>query len=160
MRRTLTALLIALLAISLSGCGAGTNAATRNIKQVTDGVEEEITSDGNNVKLVNILVVATADGAGVLVGTVVNSMPDEDALLGVAINGQVASVTGTNSLAQNTPIIFEGPSANAKAVVAALGAKAGQNVQVTMFFARAGQVNVLAIIRDQRDTYAGIIGID
>jgi hypothetical protein len=29
-----------------------------------------------------------------------------------------------------------------------------------MFFARAGQVNVLAIIRDQRDTYAGIIGID
>ena len=156
MRRTLTALLIALLAISLSGCGAGTNAATRNIKQVTDGVEGAITTDGNNIKLVNILVVATADGAGVLVGTVVNSLPTEDALLGLAINGQVAAVTGTNSLMQNSPIIFEGPSANAKAVVAALGAKAGENVQVTMFFVRAGQVNVKAIIRDQRDTYAGI----
>ena len=50
MRRTLTALLIASLAISLSGCGAGTNAATRNIKQVTDGVEGAITTDGNNIK--------------------------------------------------------------------------------------------------------------
>jgi len=156
MRRTLTALLIALLAISLSGCGAGTNAATRNTKQVTDGSEAAITSDGNNIKLVNILVVATAEGAGVLVGTVVNSMPTEDTLLGVAINGQVATVTGTNSLAQNSPVIFEGPSANAKAVVAALGATPGQSVQVTMFFAHGGQVNVLAIIRDQRDTYAGI----
>jgi hypothetical protein len=156
MRRTLTALLIASLAISLSGCGAGTNAATRNIKQVTDGVEGAITTDGNNIKLVNILVVATAQGAGVLVGTVVNSMPTEDALLGVAINGQVATVTGSNSLKQNSPIIFEGPSTNAKAVVAALGATPGQSVQVTMFFAHAGQINVQAIIRDQRDTYAGI----
>lgn len=156
MRRTLTALLIALLAISLSGCGAGTNAATRNINQVTDGSEAAITSDGNNIKLVNILVVATAEGAGVLVGTVVNSMPTEDALLGVAINSQVATVTGTNSLAQNSPIIFEGPSANAKAVVAALGAEAGQSVPVTMFFAHGGQVNLQAIIRDQRDTYAGV----
>jgi len=156
MRRTLTALLIASLAISLSGCGAGTNAATRNIKQVTDGVEGAITTDGNNIKLVNILVVATAEGAGVLVGTVVNSMPTEDALLGVAINGQVATVTGSNSLMQNSPIIFEGPSTNAKAVVTALGATPGQSVQVTMFFARAGQVNVQAIIRDQRDTYAGV----
>ncbi|CAB4700928.1 unannotated protein [freshwater metagenome] len=156
MRRTLTALIIALLAISLSGCGAGTNAATRNTNQVTDGVEAAITADGIKIKLVNILVVATTEGAGVLVGTIVNSMPDEDALLGIAINGQVATVTGSNSLMQNKPIIFEGPSTNAKAVVATLGATAGQNVQVTMFFARAGEVNVKAIIRDQRDTYAGI----
>ena len=156
MRRTLTALLIATLAISLSGCGAGTSASTRNITQVTDGVEATISTNGSNIKLVNILVVATAQGAGVLVGTVVNSLPAEDALLGVAINGQVATVAGTNALAQNTPIIFEGASANSKAVVAALGAKAGEHVQVTMFFAHAGEVTVQALIRDQRDTYAGI----
>ena len=156
MRRTLTALVIATLTLSLSGCGAGTSASTRNINQVTDGVEAAITTDGNNIKLVNILVVATPEGAGVLVGTIVNSLLTEDALLGVAINGQVATVTGTNTLAQNAPVVFEGPSANAKAVVGALGAVAGQNVQVTMFFAHAGQVTVQAIIRDQRDTYAGI----
>ena len=156
MRRTITALAIATLTVSLSGCGAGTSAATRQIKQVTDGVEATINTDGNNIKLVNILVVATPEGAGVLVGTVVNSLPNEDALLGLAINGQVATVTGTNTLAQNKPVIFEGPTANAKAVVGALGASAGQSVQITMFFAHAGQVTVNAIIRDQRDTYAGI----
>ena len=156
MRRALTALLIATLTISLSGCGAGLNAETRKLKQVTDGVEATVNTDGNNIKVVNLLVVETAEGAGVLVGTIVNSLDQEDALLGVAINGQIASLTGSNVLAKNKPVIFEGPSATIKAVVPALGAKAGQRVQVTMFFARAGEVSVQAIIRDQRDDYAGI----
>ena len=156
MRRVVTAFLIALLTISLSGCGAGLNAETRNLKQVTDGVEAAITTNGNNIKVVNLLIVETAAGAGVLVGTLVNSMDQEDTLLGLAINGQVATLTGTNALAKNTPVIFEGPRANAKAVVPVLGAKAGQSIQVTLFFARAGEVTVQAIIRDQRDDYAGI----
>jgi hypothetical protein len=156
MRRVVTAFLIALLTISLSGCGAGLNAETRNLKQVTDGVEAAITTNGNNIKVVNLLIVETAAGAGVLVGTLVNSMDQEDTLLGLAINGQVATLTGTNALAKNTPVIFEGPRANAKAVVPVLGAKAGESIQVTLFFARAGEVTVQAIIRDQRDDYAGI----
>ena len=156
MRRVLTALLIATLAVSLSGCGAGLNAETRKLKQVTDGVEATVNTDGNNIKVVNLLVVETAEGAGVLVGTLVNSLDQEDALLGVAMNGQIASLTGSNVLVKNKPVIFEGPSANIKAVVPVLGAKAGQRVQVTMFFARAGVVTVQAIIRDQRDDYAGI----
>lgn len=156
MRRVLITLLIATLTLSLTGCGAGLNAETRNLKQVTDGVEATVNTAGNNIKVVNLLVVETAEGAGVLVGTLVNSLDQEDALLGVAINGQIATVTGSNVLAKNKPVIFEGPSANIKAVVPVLGAKAGQSVQVTMFFARAGQVTVQAIIRDQRDTYAGI----
>ena len=156
MRRVLTSLLIATLTVSLSGCGAGLNAETRKLKQVTDGVEATVNTEGNNIKVVNLLVVETAEGAGVLVGTLVNSLDQEDALLGVAINGQIASLTGSNVLVKNKPVIFEGPSANIKAVVPILGAKAGQRVQVTMFFARAGEVTVQAIIRDQRDDYAGI----
>ena len=156
MRRVRIAFFIATLTVSLSGCGAGLNAETRNLKQVTDGVEATVNTDGNNIKVVNLLVVETAEGAGVLVGTLVNSLDQEDALLGVAINGQIASLTGSNVLAKNKPVIFEGPSANIKAVVPILGAKAGQRVQVTMFFARAGEVTVQAIIRDQRDDYAGI----
>ena len=156
MPRVVTAFLIALLTISLSGCGAGLNASTRNIKQVTDGVEATVNTDGNNIKIVNLLVVETANGAGVLVGTLVNSMDQEDVLLGLAINGQVATITGINALAKNTPVIFEGPRANAKAVVPVLGAKAGESIEVRLFFARAGEVTVQAIIRDQRDDYAGI----
>ena len=54
MRRALTALLIATLSISLSGCGAGLNAETRNLKQVTDGVEATVNTEGNNIKVVNL----------------------------------------------------------------------------------------------------------
>ena len=156
MRRMLIALLTTILALSLTACGAGFNASTRQVSQVTDGVEGAIKTAGNNIKLVGVLIVETPGGAGVLVGTVVNSQMDEDALLGVRINGVVANVTGTNTLAQNVPIRFEGESANAKAVAPVLNAKAGSHVQVTMFFARAGEITLLAIVRDQRDTYAGI----
>lgn len=156
MPRIKIALVTSILALSLTACGAGFNASTRQVSQVTDGVEGVIKTDGNNIKLLNILVVETAAGAGVLIGTIVNSQANEDALLGVAINGSVATVTGTNVLPQNSPIRFEGESANAKAVAPILNAKAGSHVQVTMFFARAGEITVLAIVRDQRDTYAGI----
>ena len=83
MRRIRIALITSVLALSLTACGAGFNASTRQVSQVTDGVEASIKTDGNNIKLVNILVVETAQGAGVLIGTVINGESNEDALLGV-----------------------------------------------------------------------------
>jgi hypothetical protein len=156
MRRTGIALITLTLALSLTACGAGFNASTRNFKQVSDGVEGSISTDSNNIKVVNVLIIETTEGAGVLVGTVVNSLPAEDALLGVAINGVVATVTGKTSLVQNEPVTFEGEVANAKAVVPALNAKAGSNVQVTMFFANAGEITLTALVRFQSDRYAGV----
>jgi len=156
MRRIGISVLSLMLAFSLTACGAGFNASTRQVKQVTDGVEGTISTGDNLIKAVNILVVETASGAGVLVGTVVNSRPMEDALLGVAVNGVVATVSGNTSLVQNAPITFEGDSANAKAVVPTLNSKAGAHVLVTMFFARAGKLTVLAIVRAQSDRYAGV----
>jgi hypothetical protein len=160
MRRTLSALVIASLAVSLSGCGAGPNAPTRQIRQVTDGVEASITKDGNDIKIVNLLVVAAAGGNAVLVGTVVNNSDKEDALLGVAINGTTATYTGKNILPKNSPIIFEGPSANAKVVLGGFGAAAGTHVKVGLFFAHAGAVTVDAIVRDTRDTYKDVTAGD
>ena len=156
MRRTGIAVLSLTLALSLTACGAGFNASTRQVNQVTDGVEGTISTNDNLVKAVNILVVATNDGAGVLVGTIINSRPTEDALLGVAINGVVATVTGNSSLKQNSPITFEGDSANAKAVVPALNLKAGTHVQVTMFFARAGELTVSTLVYSQSEKYEAV----
>ncbi|CAB4865643.1 MAG: hypothetical protein F2786_03440 [Actinobacteria bacterium] len=156
MRRTGISVLSLMLALSLTACGAGFNASTRQVKQVSDGVEGTISTSDNLIKAVNILVVETTDGAGVLVGTVVNSRPTEDALLGVAINGVVATVSGNTSLVQNAPITFEGDSANAKAAVPALNTKAGAHVLVTMFFARAGELSVLALVHAQSERYAGV----
>ena len=156
MRRILSALAIAALTVSLTGCGAGLNASTRQIAQVTDGAEAQVIGDGNNIRVVNLLVVAAEGGTGVLVGTVVNAVDTEDALLGVAINGSVLTYTGKNNLPKNSPIIFEGDSANAKAVLTGFGAQPGTNVTITMFFARAGEVTKSVIVRDNKDEYAGI----
>ena len=158
MRRTISALVIAALAVSLTGCGAGSNASTRQVRQVTDGVEGSITKDGNNIKIVNLLVVAAGGGNAVLVGTIVNTGDTEDALLGVAINGSAANYTGNSTLPKNTPIIFEGDRANAKAVLGGFGGSAGSNVKVGLFFAKAGSITLDAIVRDTRDAYAGVTG--
>ena len=156
MRRILSAVVISTLALSLTGCAAGFNAATRDISQVTDGAEASIISTENNIRVVNLLVVAAEGGTGVLVGTIVSASENEDALLGVAINGTVAQYTGKNNLPQNSPIIFEGPRANAKAVLPGFGAKAGTYVRVTMFFARAGEITKDVIVRENKDEYAGV----
>jgi hypothetical protein len=156
MRRIFSAVVIAALAISLSGCAAGNNASTRQVKQVTDGVEGSITKDGNNIKILNLLVVAVGGGNAVLVGTIINNADADDALLGIAINGTTLTYTGTNTLPKNTPIIFEGDRANAKAVLGGFGGTAGSNVKVSLFFAKAGEITLTAIVRDTRDDYAGI----
>jgi len=156
MRRTISAFAIAALAVSLSGCGAGQSASTRHVNQVTDGVEASITQDGNNIKIVNLLVVATPGGNAVLVGTIVNNGDKDDALLGIAINGSTANYTGNSMLPKNVPIIFEGDRATAKAVLAGFGAPAGSRVKVGLFFAKAGEMTLNAIVRDTSDIYAGV----
>jgi len=77
-------------------------------------------------------------------------------LLGITAGGVQANITGEKELRQNEPIRFEGEVATSKAVFPGVGAEAGKNVTVTLAFARAGVVTLNAIIRDQRDDYAGI----
>jgi hypothetical protein len=151
------ALISSALALSLSACGgSGPDAATRLIKRVTDGNEVTVKTDGNDLSLTNLLLVATEDGSAVVVGTIVNHAKTADALLGISAGGTTAILSGEKNLAQDMPIRFEGDSANAKAVFAGVGAQAGKNVQLQLAFARAGVVTVTAIIRDKRDTYAGV----
>jgi len=146
------------LALTLTSCaGAGPNAATRLIKRVTDGNEATVTTDGNNLSISNFLLVATEDGSAVVVGTIVNHAAEADALLGISAAGSTqAAITGQQNLLTDMPIRFEGDSANAKAVFAGVGAKPGNNVTLTLTFARAGIVTIDAIIRDKRDTYANV----
>jgi len=64
--------------------------------------------------------------------------------------------TGKNNLPQNSPIIFEGESANAKAVITGFGAQPGTHVNVTMFFARAGEITKDVIVRDNTEEYLNV----
>lgn len=142
---------------TLTACGAGQNAASRSITKVTDGAESSVSNDTSNLKLRGFLLVAQPDGSAVLVGTIVNDNASPDSLLGISANNVLATITpASNVISQNVPLIFEGDSANAKAVIPGLGAKAGSTVEISFFFNTAGVVTVNAIVRDQRDTYAGV----
>jgi hypothetical protein len=156
MRRFFTIIAALLIATSLTACGSGQNAATRNITQVTDGVEVEVTQNGSAIKIVNLLLVATENGDAVVVGTIINQGAETDQLLGIAVGGNTATLTGDTTLAQNAPLRFEGESANVKAFFSGVKPVAGRHVKLSLGFARAGLVTAEVIIRDKRDDYKNV----
>lgn len=142
--------------LTLTSCGSGPNAETRKTNRVTDGAETVINTDGSDIRVSNLVLVATEDGAAVLVGQIVNRADDADEILGITVGDIGATITGEKKLYTNKPIHFEGEQANAKAVFAGVNPVAGTTVDLTIGFARAGLVTERVIIRDQRDIYAGI----
>ena len=147
LRTIVTPLLIAALAISLTGCGAGSNASTRLIKKVTDGQEAEIRNENNNIALRNFVLVALEDGSAVVVGTLINRGENDDALLGLAIPGIQAQFTGVSTISQNQTIRFEGDSANAKAVILGANLKPGTHTDLSLFFGNAGEVKFDVLVQ-------------
>jgi hypothetical protein len=156
MRRIFTIISALLIATTLTACGSGQNAATRKITQVTDGVDLKITQNDSAIKIVNLLLVATENGDAVVVGTIVNQGAETDQLLGIAVGGNTATITGDTTLAQNAPLRFEGESANVKAVFSGVTPVPGRHVKLNLGFARAGMITAEVIIRDKRDDYKNV----
>ena len=145
------------LALSLTSCyGAGPDAATRMVNRVTDGAEAVINTDGADIRVSNLLLVATEDGSAVVVGHIVNRSEEADQILGITVGGQPATLSGETKLLTSMPVHFEGEQANAKAVFAGVNPIAGTHVDLTIGFARAGLVTLRVIIRDKRDIYADV----
>ena len=139
--KKLTALLI--IATTITGCGSGQNAATRTIKQVTDGVEAE----SAGIKLRNVLIVKTATAEGVLVATVINTSDETDSIVGVAIGGAMTNlVAKSNELKKNKPIIFVGDSANADASIPVLNTSAGERIDITFTFAKTASDQITFLV--------------
>ena len=150
--KKLTALII--IATTITGCGSGQNSVTRNIKQVTDGVEAE----SNGIKLRNVLIVKTATAEGVLVATVVNTKDESDSLVGIAIGGAMTTLAAkSNELLKNKPIIFVGDSANADAFIPILNNNAGDRIGITFTFAKAAPVTVSALVVNGEGIYKDLV---
>ena len=151
---SLTALAIAAIsALFLTGCGAGFNASTRNIKQVTDGVEADLGS----VKVRNFLIVAQPDGSGVLVGTLVNNSEEAEIVKSISINGNMATISGSNVVSKNNPVIFAGDSSNASAGVTLLNSTIGNRVPVSITFSSVGTVNFTALVREKAGEFKDVV---
>jgi len=158
MRRTSIVITSALaFSLLLSGCGAGQNAATRMITRVTDGTEVTIRENGSEIRVVNLTLVDTEDGAAVVVATIVNQGTEPDQLLGISVQGVQAALTGEVNLLPNKPLFFEGEQANAKAVFPGANPKPGTHVTVSIGFAKAGFVTAEVIIRDKRDDFKNVV---
>ena len=140
------AITTAALATTLTACsGAGVDAPTRMITQVTDGVEANLQSEGNLIYLRNIQVAVNEAGDASLIGTIVNQLDTKDALIAVAIDQKQIKFTAVPAF-QNKPIIFGGESANAIATIPNSGLVAGQRTNVSFFFGLAGTVSVNALV--------------
>ena len=152
--KKLTALLI--IATTITGCGSGQNAATRTIKQVTDGVEAE----SAGIKLRNVSIVKTATAEGILVATVINTSDETDSIVGVAIGGAMTNlVAKSNELKKNKPIIFVGDSANADASIPVLNTSAGERIDITFTFAKAAAVTVDALVVNGEGIYQELVRV-
>ncbi len=155
MQRKFSARLTILVAMLLlvTGCGAGPNAPTRLIKQVTDGVEKTI----GDIKLLHILLVVQGDGSAVLVGTMINDGATPEQLTALYVNGIPASVTPIAPvLVPNTPLIFAGETANALAIIPNLNVKAGKHVTMQIGFNRSGSATLDVLIRDRAGEFANV----
>lgn len=140
------AITAAAVATSLTACsGSGVDAPTRLINQVTDGVEANVTSEGNLIYLRNIQVAVNEAGDASLIGTIVNQKNTKDALIALAIN-QMQIKLDAIPVMQNKPVIFGGDSANAIATIPNAGLVAGNRTTVSFFFGLAGTVSVDALV--------------
>ena len=143
-----------IIATTITGCGSGQTAATRNIKQVTDGVEGE----SNGIKLRNVLIVKTASAEGVLVATVINTLDEIDSIVGVAFGGAMTNfVAKSNELKKNKPIIFVGDSANADAFIPVLNTSAGERIDITFTFAKTAPITVNALVVNGDGIYQDLV---
>ena len=155
MANTIKKLVVMLIvATTITGCGSGQAAVTRNIKQVTDGVEAQ----SNGIKLRNVLIVKTDKSEGVLVATVVNTTDEADSIVGIAIGGAMASYAAKSSeLLKNKPIIFVGDSANADAFIPVLNNNAGDRIGITFTFAKAAPVTLSALVVNGEGIYQDLV---
>lgn len=146
MRKTAIAITTAALALSLTACGgAGTDAATRTITQVTDGVDAKIVNETNSIVIRNIQVAVNEAGDASLIATIVNQKNTRDALLALAINQQQIKISPT-ATPQDRPVIFGGEVSNATAALPNSGLVAGSHTPVSFFFGIAGTVSVNALV--------------
>ena len=154
-RKSLTlALLVTASALTLTGCGAtGVESPTRNIRQVTDGVEGQ----SGAIKARNVLLVAQPDGSAALVGFFVNESTTSDAIDSIDVNGIKAKIDpAQNELIKDRPVIFAGDSATAKASIAGLNVAPGKRVDMTINFVAGAPIKLNALVVTKSDIYANV----
>ena len=153
LRTIVTPLLIAAFAISLTGCGAGSNASTRLITVPTTTAEPSSSATKTKFLRAILLFSLRISASWPSVTFLINRV---DALLGLAIPGIQAQFTGVSTISQNQTIRFEGDSSNAKAFILGANLKPGTHTDLSLFFGNAGEVKFDVLVQKPAGIYEGI----
>ena len=152
LKSAISAFFGALLVVALTGCAAGPDAMTRNLRQVTDGVE----GVSGSIKALNVLLVTQEDGSAVLVGTFVNTSETNDEITSIVTNGIVGEISVSPLVQYTGPAIFEGDSKNSSARFPGLNARASDHVELEVSFANSGPMKLSALVRAKAAEYANV----
>ena len=152
LKSAISAFFGALLVVALTGCAAGPDAMTRNLRQVTDGVE----GVSGSIKALNVLLVTQEDGSAVLVGTFVNSGEERDAITAITANGILGEISVSTLDQYSGPAIFEGDSKNSSARFPGLNARASDHVELEVSFRTAAPMKLSALVRAKAAEYANV----
>ncbi len=152
LKSAISAFFGALLVVALTGCAAGPDAMTRNLRQVTDGVE----GVSGSIKALNVLLVTQEDGSAVLVGTFVNSGEERDAITSITANGILGEISVSTLDQYSGPAIFEGDSKNSSARFPGLNARASDHVELEVSFRTAAPMKLSALVRAKAAEYANV----
>ncbi len=152
LKSAISAFFGALLVVALTGCAAGPDAMTRNMRQVTDGVE----GVSGSIKALNVLLVAQEDGSAVLVGTFVNTSETNDEITSIVANGIVGEISVSPLVQYTGPAIFEGESKNSSARFPGLNARVSDHVELEVSFRTAAPMKLSALVREKAAEYANV----
>ena len=152
LKSAISAFFGALLVVALTGCAAGPDAMTRNMRQVTDGVE----GVSGSIKALNVLLVTQEDGSAVLVGTFVNTSETNDEITSIVANGIVGEISVSPLVQYTGPVIFEGESKNSSARFPGLNARASDHVELEVSFRTAAPMKLSALVREKAAEYANV----
>jgi hypothetical protein len=153
-RPVLTAALFVLSALVLTtGCAAGNNAQTLQPYSPADGV----VANSGNIRVLNALVVADAtETTGVVSLTLVNrSSSRDDSLTGLTSTDGTVDLTGTRDLPAGHAVRF-GATTEPSATISDLKRKAGQEITLTLTFARSEPVTLHTLVLPAKGAYANI----
>ncbi len=145
-----TAVAALVLVGGVSGCGAGQDAYSQKWYNPAEGVN----ADAGDVAIRDLLVVTDDEGTVSVVGTLLNQADDEDELVEMFVDDQVADFTDAIELPSGTPVLLG--SEGTRAIVTGLGdeAASGSSVEIELRFQSAPRTTVSTFVVADDGIYA------
>jgi hypothetical protein len=141
-RPVLTPVLLALLPLVLAtGCAAGLHAQTLEPYAPADGV----VANSGDIRVLNALVVADGTGGGVVSFTIANRGNRDDSLTDLTSPDGTIDLTGTRDLPAGQAVRF-GAATEPSATIADLKRQPGQNITLTLTFARVEPITLDTVV--------------